>query len=89
MKPLERQARIAEAAIKMHEMWIKLVNFRHPGLVSSHAHEALLARKAHREYQEAYDEAFAHLTAECELNRQERMQHADDCPCARCEGNAW
>ena len=67
-----RERAIAASAIQLHEAWMALVNFHHPGSISSRAAEALAARKAWREVRDAYDEAFSRLTAECELRRQER-----------------
>ena len=72
MKDSERR-QLAEAAIALHKAWMKLVNFHHLGMFSSRMAEALEARKAERAVQDAYDEAFAQLTAVCELHRQTRL----------------
>lgn len=68
----EREKEIIEAATKMHLKWMTMVNFHHPFMVSSNWTEAAQATKAERKVRDEYDEAFAHLTASCELYRQGR-----------------
>jgi hypothetical protein len=71
---MNRKEQIIEDAMAFHRAWMALVNFHHPGSFSSRASEALAAGKAHREVRDKYDEAFARLTAACELYRQELMR---------------
>lgn len=68
----EREKAVLAAAKTLHEKWMALVNFSHRGLASSQMQEALVGLKAQREVRDAYDEAFARLTSECELLRQGR-----------------
>lgn len=70
----DREALVVEAAVEMHRKWMVMVNFRHPHSFSSRWKEAHEAIQAERKVRDEYDAAFAHLTAECELLRQERMK---------------
>jgi hypothetical protein len=68
----DREMDVLQAAKILHVKWMDMVNFHHPGSVSSRYKEALAASKARREVRDAYDEAFSHLTSSCELLRQGR-----------------
>jgi hypothetical protein len=68
----DRKTQIFNSAIALHKAWVDVVNFHHPGALSSIFAEANEARRARRAIEEKYDAAFSKLTALCTLYEQDR-----------------